>query len=104
MVFCLQGFVIGSIGTMLGCSLAILFIRYREVIMAFIMKRIAGSDGQAGVTQFYDFFTVWTFLSLGIFQKSFGFYFLYLVLRFGFNRWLLPADDQTRPADALRSE
>ena len=31
--------------------LAILFIRYREVIMTFIVKRIAGSDGQAGVTQ-----------------------------------------------------
>ena len=107
MVFCLQGFVIGSIGAVLGCGLAILFIRYREVIMTFIVKRIAGSDGQAGVTQFYDFHSLdvpfpWessqslsTFISFALFSV--------LVSTVA---GLLPAWRATRlnPADALRSE
>ena len=107
MVFCLQGFVIGSIGAVLGCGLAILFIRYREVIMTFIVKRIAGSDGQAGVTQFYDFHSLdrlfpgessqslSTFISFALFSV--------LVSTVA---GLLLAWRATRlnPADALRSE
>jgi len=107
MVFCLQGFIIGSIGAVLGCGLAILFIRYREVIMTFIVERIAGSDGQAGVSQFYDFHSLdvpfpWespeslsTFLSFALFSV--------LVSTVA---GLLPAWRATRlnPADALRSE
>jgi ABC-type lipoprotein release transport system permease subunit len=55
MVFCLQGFIIGTIGALVGCGLAILFIRFRDGLMTFIVGLIAGQDGQAGVSQFYDF-------------------------------------------------
>ena len=56
--FCMQGFIIGSLGALLGCGLALTFIRYRDVLMSFIVTRIAGEDGQAGVTQFYDFYSL----------------------------------------------
>ena len=75
--------------------------------MTFIVKRIAGSDGQAGVTQFYDFHSLdvpfpWessqslsTFISFALFSV--------LVSTVA---GLLPAWRATRlnPADALRSE
>ncbi|MBN36935.1 MAG: hypothetical protein CMI29_00545 [Opitutae bacterium] len=107
MVFCLQGFIIGGLGAVLGCGLALLFIRYREVIMTFIVERIAGSDGQAGVAQFYNFHSLevpfpWesseslsTFLSFALFAV--------LVSTVA---GLLPALRATRlnPADSLRSE
>ena len=75
--------------------------------MTFIVERIAGSDGQAGVAQFYDFHSLdvpfpWesaeslsTFLSFALFSV--------LVSTVA---GLLPAWRATRlnPADALRSE
>jgi ABC-type lipoprotein release transport system permease subunit len=107
MVFCLQGFIIGMIGAIFGCGLAILFIRYREVLMTFIVEKIAGRDGQAGVAQFYDFHSLevpfpWesseslsTFLSFALFS-----------ILVSTVAGLLPAWRATRlnPADALRSE
>ena len=78
-IFCLQGFLIGLLGSVLGCGLALLFIRYRDAIMSFIVVRIAGDEGKAGVAQFYDFYSLnvpypWessesacTFLTFGIF-------------------------------------
>ena len=30
LIFCLQGFIIGSLGAILGCGFAILFIKYRD--------------------------------------------------------------------------
>ena len=42
MVFCLQGFVIGSIGAVVGCGLAILFIRYRDALMTLIVEENRG--------------------------------------------------------------
>ena len=57
-IFCLQGFLIGLLGAVLGCGLALLFIRYRDAIMSFIVVRIAGDEGKVGVTQFYDFYSL----------------------------------------------
>jgi len=107
MVFCLQGFIIGTVGAILGCGLAILFIRYRDALMTFIVENIAGADGHAGVAQFYDFNSLdvpfpWesneslsVFLSFALFSI--------LVSTFA---GLLPAWRASRlnPAEALRSE
>jgi ABC-type lipoprotein release transport system permease subunit len=57
-IFCLQGFLIGALGAVLGCGLALLFIHYRHSIMSFIVVNIAGEEGQAGVAQFYDFYSL----------------------------------------------
>jgi len=57
-IFCLQGFLIGGLGAVLGCGLALLFIRYRDSIMSFIVVNIAGEEGKAGVAQFYDFYSL----------------------------------------------
>jgi lipoprotein-releasing system permease protein len=107
MVFCLQGFIIGFLGAFLGCGLALIFIRFRDSLMSFIVTKIAGEDGQAGVSQFYDFYSLdiyypWesqeslkTFLSFALFSV--------LVSTMA---GLLPAWRATRlkPADSLRSE
>jgi len=107
MVFCLQGFIIGFLGAFLGCGLALIFIRFRDSLMNFIVTKIAGEDGQAGVSQFYDFYSLdiyypWesqeslkTFLSFAVFSV--------LVSTMA---GLLPAWRATRlkPADSLRSE
>ena len=58
MIFCMQGFIIGTLGAFLGCGLALTFIRFRDSLMNFIVSGIAGEDGQAGVTQFYDFYSL----------------------------------------------
>ena len=58
MIFCMQGFIIGALGAFLGCGLALTFIRFRDSLMNFIVSGIAGEDGQAGVTQFYDFYSL----------------------------------------------
>ncbi len=58
LIFCMQGFLIGSIGALLGCVLALIFIRWRDSIMSFIVLRIAGDEGRAGVAQFYDFYSL----------------------------------------------
>ncbi len=106
-VFCLQGFIIGALGSVLGCILALIFIRYRDVLMSFIVTRIAGEEGQAGVTQFYDFYSLevaypWqsedsltTFLTFALFAV--------LVSTVA---GLLPAWRASRmnPAEAMRSE
>ncbi len=57
-IFCLQGFLIGGLGAVLGCGLALLFIHYRDSIMSFIVVNIAGEEGKAGVAQFYDFYSL----------------------------------------------
>ncbi|MEK9783982.1 MAG: FtsX-like permease family protein, partial [Opitutales bacterium] len=106
-IFCLQGFLIGLLGSVLGCGLALLFIRYRDAIMSFIVVRIAGADGKAGVAQFYDFYSLnvpypWnshesasTFITFTLFAV--------LVSTFA---GLIPAWRASRmnPADALRNE
>tara|TARA_B100002019_G_scaffold10072_1_gene8009 strand:- start:839 stop:2452 length:1614 start_codon:yes stop_codon:yes gene_type:complete len=107
MVFCLQGFIIGFLGAVLGCGLALLFIHFRDGLMNFIVTKIAGEDGQAGVSQFYDFYSLeiyypWespetlnTFLAFAIFA-------IFVSTLAG----LVPAWRATRlkPADSLRSE
>ena len=37
-IFCLQGFIIGSLGAVFGCALALLFIRYRDALMSLIVS------------------------------------------------------------------
>jgi ABC-type lipoprotein release transport system permease subunit len=106
-IFCLQGFLIGLLGAVLGCGLALLFIRFRDEIMSFIVVRIAGDEGKSGVAQFYDFYSLsvpypWespesasTFLTFGLFAV--------LVSTVA---GLIPAWRAARmnPADALRNE
>ena len=107
MVFCLQGFIIGTVGALVGCGMAILFIRYRDALMTFIVELIVGQEGQVGVTQFYDFQSLdvaypWespesmsTFLVFALFA-----------IVVSTIAGLLPAWRAARlnPADALRSE
>jgi ABC-type lipoprotein release transport system permease subunit len=107
MVFCLQGFIIGTIGATVGCGLAILFIRYRDALMTMIVELIVGQEGQVGVSQFYDFQSLdvpypWespesmsTFLVFALFA-----------IVVSTIAGLLPAWRATmlKPADALRSE
>lgn len=106
-IFCLQGFLIGLLGAVLGCGLALLFICFRDEIMSFIVVRIAGDEGKTGVAQFYDFYSLsvpypWespesasTFLTFGVFAV--------LVSTLA---GLIPAWRASRmnPADALRNE
>ena len=107
LIFCLQGFIIGGLGAILGCGLALLFIRYRDTLMNFIVEKIAGKDGQAGVTQFYDFYSLEVFYpwesseSMSTFI-SFAAFAIFVSTMAG----LLPAWRAARlnPADALRSE
>ena len=107
LVFCLQGFIIGFLGACLGCSLALLFIRFRDELMNFIVRNIAGEDGQAGVSQFYDFYSLEIFYpwesqqSLATFL-SFGLFSIFVSTLAGF----IPAWRAARlkPADSLRSE
>ena len=105
-VFCLQGFVIGVIGAIVGWALALVFIHYRNALMGFFVQLLAGDDG-AGVEQFYDFYSLsvpypWesteslnTFLVFGCFS-------VFVSTVAG----LLPALKAARlkPAEALRSE
>ena len=107
MIFCMQGFIIGSLGALLGCGLALTFIRYRDVLMSFIVTRIAGEDGQAGVTQFYDFYSLevpypWES------EQSMMTFLTFIVFAIGVSTiaGLLPAWRAARmnPAEALRSE
>ena len=107
MIFCMQGFIIGALGAFFGCIMALAFIRYRDSLMSFIVNGIAGEEGQAGVTQFSDFYSLevpypWesqeslmTFLTFIIFAV--------LVSTIA---GLLPAWRAARmnPAEALRSE
>ncbi len=106
-IFCLQGFLIGSLGAFLGCGLAILFIRYRHELMSFIVEKIAGKDGQAGVTQFYDFYNLevpypWESSAS---MSNFTAFAVFAILVSTF-AGLLPAWRAARlkPADSLRSE
>jgi len=99
--------LIGLLGAVLGCGLALLFIRFRDEIMSFIVVRIAGDEGKSGVAQFYDFYSLnvpypWespesasTFLTFGLFAV--------LVSTVA---GLIPAWRAARmnPADALRNE
>ena len=86
-IFCLQGFLIGLLGAVLGCGLALLFIRYRDAIMSFIVVRIAGDEGKVGVTSFMTF-TACMFLSLGKLRKCFHFSGLWFFCRHGLHsRW-----------------
>lgn len=106
-IFCFQGFIIGSMGALLGCALALLFIRYRDSLMNFIVTRIAGEEGQAGVTQFYDFYSLdvpypWeSEQSLSTFLT-----FILFAILVSTVAGLLPAWRAARmnPAEALRSE
>jgi ABC-type lipoprotein release transport system permease subunit len=107
MVFCLQGFIIGTIGALVGCGLAILFIHYRDALMTFIVQLIVGKEGQVGVSQFYDFQSLdvpypWeSSESMSIFLVFASFAIVVSTIA-----GLLPAWRAARlnPADALRSE
>lgn len=106
-IFCLQGLIIGSLGAVFGCGLALLFIRYRDELMSFIVTGIAGEGGQDEVAQFYDFYSLqvdypWdspeslsTFLAFALFAMVVSTV-----------AGLLPAWRAARmnPAEALRSE
>lgn len=106
-VFCFQGFVIGLLGTLAGWVMALLFIRYRENLMNFIVQNVAGEDGTGAVVEFYDFHalvvpypwqspeTLEVFLLFGLFA-------VLIATLAG----LLPAWKAARlkPAEALRSE
>lgn len=106
-IFCLQGFIIGTLGAILGCGLALIFITYRDALMSFIVSRIAGESGQAEVTQFYDFYSLdvpypwhsWESLSTFL---SFAFFAVVVSTVAG----LIPAwrAAKMNPAEALRSE
>lgn len=106
-VFCLQGFIIGLLGSVLGCGFALLFMYFRDELMTFIVHHIAGEEGQAGVSQFYDFYSLQIYYpwespeSLNTFL-TFAFFAILISTFAG----LLPAWRATRlnPADALRSE
>ena len=101
------GVLIGFLGAVLGCVLALLFIRLRDDIMSFIVVRIAGDEGKAGVAQFYDFYSLYvpypwessesasTFITFALFAV--------LVSTLA---GLIPAWRAARmnPADALRNE
>ena len=106
-IFCLQGFLIGLLGAVLGCGLALLFIRYRDAIMSFIVVRIAGDEGKVGVTQFYDFYSLdvpfpWESPESASTFLVFGFFAVMVSTLAG----LIPAWRAARmnPADALRNE
>ncbi|MEC8044407.1 MAG: FtsX-like permease family protein [Verrucomicrobiota bacterium] len=106
-IFCMQGFIIGFLGSILGCGFALLFIRFRDSLMNLIVTRIAGESGKVEVVQFYDFYALdvpypWqseqslmTFLTFALFAI--------LVSTIA---GLLPAWRASRmnPAEALRSE
>ena len=106
-VFCLQGFVIGLLGALAGWGMALVFIHYRDGLMGFIVRNIAGEEGGDGVAQFYDFYSLkvpypWespdslqTFIVFGSFA-------VVVSTLAGF----LPASKASRlkPAEALRSE
>ena len=45
-------------GALLGCGLAVVFIYFRDELMSLIVEKFAGENGQAGVAQFYDFYSL----------------------------------------------
>lgn len=106
-IFCLQGFLIGLLGSVLGCALALLFICYRDAIMTFIVVRIAGDEGKSGVAQFYDFYSLsvpypWESVESANTFLTFGLFAILVSTLAG----LIPAWRAARmnPADALRNE
>ena len=107
LIFCLQGFLIGLLGAVLGCGLALLFICFRDEIMSFIVVRIAGDEGKSGVAQFYDFYSLnvpypWESSESASTFLTFGLFAVFVSTLAG----LIPAWRAARmnPADALRNE
>lgn len=106
-IFCFQGMIIGGLGAFLGCGLALVFIYFRDELMGIIVSNIAGEEGQEGVTQFYDFYSLQVFYpwesnqSLATFISFAAFAVIVSTVA-----GLLPAWRASRmnPADALRSE
>jgi len=106
-IFCIQGFLIGLLGAVLGCVLALLFIRFRDDIMSFIVVRIAGDEGKVGVAQFYDFYSLnvpypWESSESASTFITFALFAVFVSTLAG----LIPAWRAARmnPADALRNE
>ena len=106
-IFCFQGMIIGGLGALMGCGLALVFIYFRDELMGIIVSNIAGEEGQEGVTQFYDFYSLQVFYpwesnqSLTTFVSFAAFAVIVSTVA-----GLLPAWRASRmnPADALRSE
>jgi lipoprotein-releasing system permease protein len=94
MVFCLQGFIIGLAGTVLGVLLALLLLHYRQnIVDAFV--------DQSLLIEFYKFLSFPVEFRTGDFVRIIGFTLLITTLA-----GLLPAWRAARlkPADCLRSE
>ncbi len=107
LVFCLQGFIIGLLGALLGCGFALLFIHFRDDLMTFIVRNIAGEEGQVGVSQFYDFYSLKIYYPWESYESLFTFLsFAFFAILVSTIAGFLPAWRATRlkPADALRSE
>ena len=106
-VFGLQGFIIGLLGSVLGCGFALLFMYFRDELMTFIVEKIAGEEGQAGVSKFYDFYSLEIYYPWES-QESLATFliFAFFAILVSTLAGLLPAWRATRlkPADALRSE
>jgi lipoprotein-releasing system permease protein len=93
-VFCLQGFIIGLAGTLLGIGLAMLLLHYREpMIETFLDQRL--------IIKFYNFLSFPYQFRAGDFVKIIGFTLLITTLA-----GLLPAWRAARlkPAECLRYE
>ncbi|MBP52652.1 MAG: hypothetical protein CMI27_05850, partial [Opitutae bacterium] len=106
-IFCFQGMIIGGLGAFLGCGLALVFIYFRDELMGIIVSNIAGEEGQEGVTQFYDFYSLQVFYPWESNQSLVTFIsFAAFAVIVSTVAGLLPAWRASRmnPADALRSE
>ncbi len=93
-VFCLQGLLIGAVGTLLGVGLSLLLLHYRQVIVtAFVDQYL--------IEEFYKFYSFPAEYRLVDFARIIGFTFVITTLA-----GLLPAwwAARLKPAECLRYE
>ena len=84
-----------------------LFIRYRDELMSFIVEKIAGAEGQAGVTQFYIFYNLEVWYPWESSASLFNFIsFAFFAIGISTIAGLIPAWRAARlnPAESLRSD